>query len=93
VGGFASGRGKKIGYTLLALYNRRKPYDVDEDGFTEVPKLNRLTIHPKLFVYLTKHTTLQFGTVLPAVKEQAVIYKLSEVKQMQCINILKKIKR
>jgi iron complex outermembrane receptor protein/outer membrane receptor for ferrienterochelin and colicins len=93
VGGFASGRGKKIGYTLLALYNRRKPYDVDEDGFTEVPKLNRLTIHPKLFVYLTKHTTLQFGNSFTSGERTGGDIQVIRSKQMQCINILKKIKR
>src|SRR5688572_19121011 len=33
IGGFASGRGKKFGYTMLALYNRSSAYDVDKDDF------------------------------------------------------------
>jgi len=61
IGGFASQRGKKIGYTLLVLYNRQKAYDVDKDDFTEVPKSNEFTIHPKLFFYPDEHTTIRIG--------------------------------
>ncbi|MBA3674743.1 MAG: TonB-dependent receptor, partial [Chitinophagaceae bacterium] len=61
IGGFASGRGKKIGYTLLALYNNQKAYDVDKDDFTEVPKTNEFTIHPKLFIYPNETTTIILG--------------------------------
>ena len=61
LGGFASGKNEKIGYTLLALYNRQQLYDVDKDGFTEVPKSYELTVHPKLFFYPGKATTLTIG--------------------------------
>lgn len=61
IGGFASGRGKKAGYTLLALYNRQKAYDVDNDEFTEVPKSNEFTIHPKLFFYPDESTIITVG--------------------------------
>ncbi|MDB5198812.1 MAG: TonB-dependent receptor [Chitinophagaceae bacterium] len=61
IGGFASARGKKVGYTLLALYNRQKPYDVDKDEFTEVPKSKEFTIYPKLFVYPDENTTITIG--------------------------------
>lgn len=61
IGGFASGRGKKIGYTMLALYNKSNAYDVDKDDFTEVPKSNEFTINPKLFVYPNESTTITVG--------------------------------
>ena len=61
IGGYASQRGKKAGYSLLALYSRQKTYDVDKDDFTEVPKTNEFTVHPKLFLYPDEHTTIQFG--------------------------------
>ncbi|HEV8283596.1 MAG TPA: TonB-dependent receptor [Chitinophagaceae bacterium] len=61
IGGYASQRGNKAGYSLLALYNKQKPYDVDKDDFTEVPKSYEFTIHPKLFLYLTERTTIQIG--------------------------------
>src|SRR5690349_14336791 len=57
LGAFLSKRNKKTGYTLLALYNRSKPYDVDDDDFTEVPKSNEFTIHPKLFIYPSESGT------------------------------------
>ncbi|MEO6720042.1 MAG: TonB-dependent receptor [Ferruginibacter sp.] len=61
VGGFASGRNKKVGYTLLALYNKQKEYDVDKDEFTEVPKSDEFTIHPKIFFYPNQATTIIIG--------------------------------
>jgi iron complex outermembrane receptor protein/outer membrane receptor for ferrienterochelin and colicins len=64
IGAFASQRGKKFGYTLLALYNRSNAYDVDEDDFTEVPKSNELTLHPKIFIYPNETTTITIGNSL-----------------------------
>lgn len=64
IGGFASQRGEKAGFTLLTLYNRQKPYDVDKDEFTEVPKSNEFTVHPKLFLYPNENTTITLGNSL-----------------------------
>ncbi len=61
IGGFAMNRNKKIGYSVLALYNYQKAYDVDMDKFTELPKSNDFTIHPKLFYYPTEKATLIAG--------------------------------
>ena len=58
IGGFAARRGKKAGYTLLALYNRQKAYDVDKDDFTEVPESDEFTVHPKLFLYPNENTII-----------------------------------
>ena len=58
---FFSQRGKKLGYTLLALYNRSAAYDVDKDDFSEVPKSNEFTIHPKLFIYSNEKTIITIG--------------------------------
>src|SRR5688500_8995287 len=68
LGGFAAQRGEKTGYTLLALYNCQKLYDVDGDHFTEVPESNELTIHPRLFYYSTEKTTIQLGNRLTRIK-------------------------
>jgi len=64
IGGYASQRGRKVGYSLLGLYNRQQPYDVDNDDFTEVPKSHEFTIHPKLFFYPTENTVLHIGSSL-----------------------------
>ena len=61
IGGFASARTKKIGYTLLALYNKSSAYDADKDDFTEVPKTNEVTLHPKVFFYPNEKTTIIVG--------------------------------
>jgi outer membrane receptor for ferrienterochelin and colicins len=58
IGGFAAGRGKKLGYTLLALYNHSNPYDVDKDEFTEVPKSKEFIINPRLFIYPNETTSI-----------------------------------
>jgi len=61
IGGFAMQRNKKIGYSMLALYNKQKTYDVDNDDFTELPDAENFTIHPKLFLYPSKNSTFIIG--------------------------------
>ena len=61
IGGFLSGRKQKMGYTLLAVYNRSKAFDVDGDDFTEVPQSNEYTVHPRLFFYPSESLTIQLG--------------------------------
>ncbi|MGM9477359.1 TonB-dependent receptor [Pedobacter sp. GSP4] len=61
IGGFGMQRNKKFGYSLLAIANFQKPYDVDGDDFTELPKTKDFTIHPKLFFYPNEKTTLIIG--------------------------------
>ncbi len=45
-------------------YVESKAYDVDNDDFSEVPKSNEFTIHPKLFVYPNESTTITIGNSL-----------------------------
>ncbi|MCX2473971.1 TonB-dependent receptor [Pedobacter sp. MC2016-05] len=61
IGAFTMQRSKKIGYSLLALSNFQKAYDVDRDDFTELPKTSDFTIHPKLFIYPSDKTTIVIG--------------------------------
>ena len=61
IGAFSMQRNKKIGYSLLALSNFQKAYDVDKDDFTELPKTSDFTIHPKLFIYPSDKTTIVIG--------------------------------
>ncbi|MCX3263581.1 TonB-dependent receptor [Pedobacter agri] len=61
IGAFSMQRGKKFGYSLLALANFQKAYDVDKDDFTELPKTNDFTIHPKVFIYPSERTMITIG--------------------------------
>ncbi len=59
--GFYSQKFKKIGTTIFASYNLGTPYDPANSGLTAIPKYNRYTINPKLFLYLNEKTTLNIG--------------------------------
>lgn len=61
IGYFSAKRNNKIGYTFLGLVNNQKPYDVDKDDFTELPKSFEFTLHPKLFIYPNNKTTIEIG--------------------------------
>ena len=66
LGAFASARGKKLGYTFLALGNLQQPYDVDKDEFTELARSRDFTLHPKLFIYPNENSYLLIGNSLTA---------------------------
>jgi len=61
IGGYASQKKGKWGYTLLGLVNFQKAYDVDKDDFSELPKSNNFTINPRLFFYPNDKTTIMIG--------------------------------
>lgn len=58
---FYSERYKKTGLTLFASSNFQKPYDANDDSFSDIPKFDRYTINPKFFYYLNDKTTFSFG--------------------------------
>ncbi|MCH5597820.1 TonB-dependent receptor [Niabella ginsengisoli] len=64
IGGYFSQRGKKMGYAVLGLLNLQRPYDVDKDDFSELPKNNNFTINPRLFFYPNESTTITLGNSL-----------------------------
>jgi len=49
--GFYSQLFKKTGVTVFASRNSGRPYDPADIGFTAIPKFERYTINPRLFVY------------------------------------------
>ncbi|MBX2933314.1 MAG: TonB-dependent receptor [Ferruginibacter sp.] len=61
IGGYASQKFKKIGYSMLALVNFQKAYDVDKDGFSELPKNRNFTINPRLFFYPSPSISIMLG--------------------------------
>jgi outer membrane receptor for ferrienterochelin and colicins len=58
--GFYSEKFKKAGVTLFVSTNSGSPYDPSNIGFTAIPKFERYTIAPRLFLYGDK-TSLNFG--------------------------------
>lgn len=54
---FHSGRNKKTGYTFFAGTTQQRGVDVNKDGFSDVPDLSALFLHPKLFWYPTAKNT------------------------------------
>ncbi|GAB2555665.1 TonB-dependent receptor [Spirosoma aerophilum] len=59
--GFYSQRFGKIGLTLYTARNIQRAYDVNQDGFSDIPKFERYTLSPKLFYYLNPTTTISLG--------------------------------
>ncbi len=52
---------KKVGYTFFGGYTNQGAVDVDKDGFSDVAKNASINFHPRLFLYLTKNTTIAIG--------------------------------
>lgn len=59
--GFYSNRNEKIGTTIFTSYNKGTAYDPADIGLTAIPKFERFTLNPKVFVYLNEETTLSGG--------------------------------
>ena len=59
--GFYSQKFKKVGTTVFASYNHGTAYDPANIGLTAIPKFDRYTFNPKIFLYFTKNTKANFG--------------------------------
>ncbi|RRN76190.1 TonB-dependent receptor, partial [Pseudoxanthomonas sp. SGD-10] len=58
---FYAKRNEKVGTTVFASYNQNKAYDPSDLGLTAIPKFQRFSINPKLFLYPSDKTSLNFG--------------------------------
>lgn len=58
---FYSQKFHKVGTTIYAAYNHGSPFDPSSIGLTAIPRFNRYTLNPKLWLYLNKQTTLNIG--------------------------------
>lgn len=52
---------EKVGITVYAAYNHGTAYDPADIGLTAIPKFDRFTLNPKLFLYFNDNTTLTAG--------------------------------
>lgn len=59
--GFYAKRNDKIGTTVFFAHNSNKAYDPSDVGFSAIPNFSRITFNPKLFLYPTEKTSLNFG--------------------------------
>lgn len=59
--GFYAEKFEKIGVTIYGAYNKGTAYDPSDIGLTAIPKFDRFTLNPKLFVYFNEATTLSAG--------------------------------
>lgn len=59
--GFYGKKFKKAGITFFGSHNSNRAYDPSTTGFTAIPKFERYTFNPKVFVYPNDRTTFQFG--------------------------------
>jgi outer membrane receptor for ferrienterochelin and colicins len=58
---FYSQKFKKVGITLYGGYDHGTAYDPAHIGLSAIPRFNRYTLNPKLFVYLSDRTMLIAG--------------------------------
>ncbi|MEP7373670.1 MAG: TonB-dependent receptor [Chitinophagaceae bacterium] len=58
---YLSNRKNKLGYTFFTGMNYQKPVDVNRDGFSDVPDIKGLFIHPVFFIYPDKKNSLSLG--------------------------------
>ena len=58
---FVSQRDKKAGFTFFTGYTRQTASDVNKDGFSDLPRLSTVVVHPRIFLYPGTATTLIFG--------------------------------
>ncbi len=59
--GFYSERFEGAGVTVFASRNSNAPYDPANIDLTAIPKFERYTINPRLFLYLNDNTTVNVG--------------------------------
>ncbi|MFH0760365.1 MAG: TonB-dependent receptor [Bacteroidota bacterium] len=58
---YLSGTSKGIGYTLFSGYNTQQAVDVDKDGFSDVPGLHTIILHPQFFYHWKNQDKLKIG--------------------------------
>ncbi|GAB4251795.1 MAG: hypothetical protein Kow0079_06050 [Vicingaceae bacterium] len=58
---FLSKRFRKTGFTLYTSANNQTPYDPNKDDFSDIPKVQGISVNPKFFWYMSDSTKMWFG--------------------------------
>ena len=58
---YASKKYNFLGYTFFAGYTSQNAKDINKDGFSDVPEINSVVVHPKLFLYPSSNSTISLG--------------------------------
>jgi outer membrane receptor for ferrienterochelin and colicins len=58
---FLSERDKKRGYTFFAGGNYQRPFDVNNDGFSDLPFTEMIVVHPTFFAYPNEKNSISVG--------------------------------
>ncbi|MDR2058156.1 MAG: TonB-dependent receptor plug domain-containing protein [Dysgonamonadaceae bacterium] len=61
ISGFYARKFEKVGWTLFTSHNSNKAYDPADVGLSAIPKFERYTLNPRLFVYFNDKTQWDFG--------------------------------
>lgn len=59
--GYYSQKFDSYALNLFAAGNSQKAYDNNDDGFSDLPQMQRFTVNPKLFLYFNDRATLEIG--------------------------------
>lgn len=54
-------RGQHTGYTLFSGYTHQDAVDVNDDGFTDLPRLRTFILHPRIYLYPSTTTSIILG--------------------------------
>jgi iron complex outermembrane receptor protein/outer membrane receptor for ferrienterochelin and colicins len=63
---FSAARNNSLGYTLFAGGNLQQAVDVYNNGFSTVPNVKSIFVHPRLFIYNNPNSSLILGYTLNA---------------------------
>ena len=61
ISAFHGKRNEKWGTTLFGAFNSNQPYDPADIGLSAIPKFNRFTLNPKVFMYPNQQTEAELG--------------------------------
>lgn len=58
---FTTRRAGRFGHTFLGQFNYQNEYDVDDDGFSDLPRTYSFAVSPRAFFYIDEKTRLTIG--------------------------------